>query len=434
MSTLRNGRFASRAAALRTRGTRGRGHPCQAGFSARFSALALVVMAMGVAPGYAAPPQACFAPDSLPVRAGDPSPVKGNHAFDRSDAAHTLAPFAPVPTHLRGAIRRVEVPKGQKLIALTFDLCEQPGEIAGYDGAIIDYLRAEGIKATLFVGGKWMKSHDERARQLIADPLFEIANHGWAHRNLRLIAGDALRQEIEGPQRAYEMARSKLAAAQCLPPGAGSSSRPAPARMGLFRFPYGACNQAALDAVNDAGLLAIQWDLSTGDPSPSQGAQAIAETIVRQARPGSIVIAHANGRGFHTAAALPLAIPKLRAAGYRFVTVGELLAAGRPVVEPRCYDSRPGDTDRYDHPLGLAVGKRPGGAPARSAAAAETTEILPWAAAAAPAGRAQPQQPPPRRRVTDPQRPAASPQAAAQPQPEPVKQPASSGWFKWPWQ
>ena len=32
-----------------------------------------------------------------------------------------------------------------------------------------------------------------------------------------------------------------------------------------------------------------------------------------------------------------------------FVTVSELLAAGRPVVEPICYDSRPGDTDRYDN-------------------------------------------------------------------------------------
>ncbi len=66
--------------------------------------------------------------------------------------------FAPVPDALRGAIRRVELPKGRKLVALTFDLCEQPGEIAGYDGAVIDYLRAKTIKATLFAGGKWMRS------------------------------------------------------------------------------------------------------------------------------------------------------------------------------------------------------------------------------------------------------------------------------------
>jgi hypothetical protein len=37
--------------------------------------------------------------------------------------------------------------------------------------------------------------------------------------------------------------------------------------------------------------------------------------------------------------------------GFEFVTVSELMAAGKPVVSPDCYDSRPGDTNRYDHPL-----------------------------------------------------------------------------------
>lgn len=328
--------------------------------------------------------------------------MKGNRSFDKSDAPQTLATFSPIAPPLRGAIRRVDLPKGRKLIALTLDLCEQPGEVAGYDGAIIDYLRASGIKATLFVGGKWIKSHDERARQLIADPLFEVANHGWAHHNLRLLQGAALQQEIEGPQRAYEAALAKLTAAQCLPPSAAR-----PARMGLFRFPYGACNAASLDAVNDAGLLAIQWDLSTGDPSPSQAAAAIADTMVRHARPGSIVIAHANGRGFHTAAALPLAIPKLKAAGYEFVTVSELLAAGKPVIEPRCYDSKPGDTDRYDHPLGLAVAKKPGNTRAAGSFAPLPGEVLPWATTAKPAADAPAQSA--MRKRTKPQ-PAAEPE------------------------
>ena len=58
-----------------------------------------------------------------------------------------------------GVIRRVVLPDKRKLIALTFDLCEQPGEVAGYDGAIVDYLRKEHIKATFFAGGKWLRSH-----------------------------------------------------------------------------------------------------------------------------------------------------------------------------------------------------------------------------------------------------------------------------------
>lgn len=286
----------------------------------------------------------CWSPVDLAARPGEAQPVRITARQASRPPSGMPPPHAAATV---GAVRRVELPPGRKLVALTFDLCEQNGEIAGYDGAIIDYLRRERVKATLFAGGKWLLSHSDRARQLMTDPLFEIANHGWAHRNLRLLSGAALEQEIAGPQSAYEIQRAELAKARCMAPAAGQMAAIAP-RMELFRFPYGACSPAALEAVARQGLLAIQWDVSTGDPAPSQSARAIADIMVRRARPGSIIIAHANGRGFNTAAALPMAIPKLRAMGFEFVTVGELIAAGRPVVEQRCYDSRPGDTDRYD--------------------------------------------------------------------------------------
>lgn len=315
-------------------------------------------------------------PAELSAKPGEERPVKGDRRYDALEPVRTLAAFSPVPPELRGAIRRVELPKGRKLVALTFDLCEQPGEIAGYDGAIFDYLRANGIKATLFTGGKWMRSHPERFTQILTDPLFEMANHGAAHRNLRLLSGAALTAEIAGPQRAYEAIRSTVTAStnpnQCVAQAAAK----APGRMSLFRFPYGACNDAAMAAVNDAGLLAIQWDVSTGDPSPGTTAQMIANEMIKNVRPGSIVISHANGRGYHTAAGLPLAIPKLIAAGYQFVTVSELLAAGKPVVVPTCYNAKPGDTDRYDHPLGL-VAKASGRSKSPSAEVAGG-ELLPW--------------------------------------------------------
>ena len=110
-----------------------------------------------------------------------------------------------------------------------------------------------------------------------------------------------------------------------------------------------------MKAVNDAGLLAIQWDVSTGDPDPGTSATAIARNMVKRAKPGSILIAHANGRGWNTHAALPIALAALKKEGYEFVTVSELLAAGTPVISQTCYDSNPGDTDRYDNLLGLAA-------------------------------------------------------------------------------
>jgi peptidoglycan-N-acetylglucosamine deacetylase len=282
---------------------------------------------------------------------GEQQPVKGvpgSHQLPPTTA--TLA-SSPVPANRRGAVRRVKLPPGKKLIALTLDLCESGGEVSGYDAAIIDYLRASNTKATLFAGGKWMTSHPGRTQQLMVDPLFEMANHGWAHRNARALTGSALLDEIMGPQRAYESLRAELSQAKCVA-GTSPGLPGVPQRIGLFRFPFGACHAPSLAAVNDQGLLAIQWDVSTGDPSPATSAAQIAQAMISQTKPGSIIIAHANGRGYHTAAGLPLAIPKLRAMGYEFVTVSELLAAGEPVIVDTCYDSRPGDTDKYDFLFG----------------------------------------------------------------------------------
>lgn len=267
--------------------------------------------------------------------------------------ARSLQPFTPVEPVRRGAIRRVDLkPGSRKLIALTFDLCEHSGEIAGYDGAIIDYLRERQIKATIFAGGKWMMSHAERTQQMMAHPLFELANHGWTHRNVRLLDKAALVDEIVKPQAAYEEMRVRLAARQCVK-GHESNMSAIPRRMGLYRFPFGACHAEALKAAGEAGLLPIQWDVSSGDPAPVPAA-AMTASILRAVRPGSIVLFHANGRGAHTAEALPLLLPKLKAQGYEFVTVTELLAAGKPVITQTCYDSKPGDTDKYDRLLGAA--------------------------------------------------------------------------------
>ena len=290
---------------------------------------------------------ACFAPQQLAKKSGEDRPRRGIRKFDRTPKIGELAEALTIPDGLRGAIRRVKITDGRKLVALTLDLCESTGEVSGYDGAIFDYLRAQKIKATIFVGGKWMRSHGERSQQLVLDPLFEIGNHAEAHRNLRMLSGKYLQREILGPQQSYEAVRSGLLQKQCVK-DASDGLVHVPRRMGLFRFPFGACNPVALKAVHDQGLLAIQWDVSTGDPTPGQSARRMVSHVVRRTRPGSIIIAHANGRGHNTAAALPLLISKLKTKGYQFVTVSELLSSGTPEIARTCYDSRPGDTDRYD--------------------------------------------------------------------------------------
>ncbi|HXY89377.1 MAG TPA: polysaccharide deacetylase family protein, partial [Xanthobacteraceae bacterium] len=259
------------------------------------------------------------------------------------------AEFSPITATPRGVVRRVKLPPGKKLVAFTFDLCETRYEVAGYQGGIVDYLRENNVKATFFAGGKWLLTHRERAEQLMSDPLFEIANHGWEHRNLRLLSGATLKAEIESADLAYEEVRAGLAAKQCVARDATPAGERAPARMRYLRFPYGACNPASLAAVADDGLVPIQWDVAAGDPAPGASAAWMARYVLAAVQPGSIIIFHANGRGWHTEAALPRIVSELKAEGYEFVTIAELLAAGEPEIAASCFNQRPGDTNIYDH-------------------------------------------------------------------------------------
>jgi len=270
---------------------------------------------------------ACWSQQALAGSAGDRIIYRGRHPWVPPPPALFVQAakerLAPLPPELRGSIRYVvATSKSARLVALTFDLCETGWDIAGYDAGIVNYLRAHRIPATFFAGGKWMATHSDKAKQLMADPLFEVGNHTWT-----------------------QLTRSPCAAAAG--PAAVAAIPPVPR---VFRFPYGVCGAASLGAVASAGLAAIQWSIVTGDPAPHQGARSIAAAVLRGVRPGrgSIIVAHANGRGWHTAEALPLFVPELLRRGYRFVTVSELLASGRPVSVGECYELRPGDNVRYN--------------------------------------------------------------------------------------
>ena len=323
--------------------------------SSALIALAMVVFALPAMAAPATSPQAiCWAADDLAANPEERSPHKLNGSPDTKPVKRELAAFSPVPEDKMGSIRRVKLRGDRKLIALTFDLCEEKGVVTGYDGAIVDTLRQNHVKATFFAGGKWLLDHDERAQQLMSDPLFEIGNHSWSHANVRRLSTEATVNEVRNAQAAYESERDNLSARQCLA-GNETALKRVPPRINLFRFPYGACNPGALQTVAEQGLLAIQWDVAMADPVLMQTGDRIVKTVLAKVKPGSIIIGHANGRGVHTNDALPVLIPKLKALGYEFVTVSELLAAGEPEITQECYDEKPGDVDRYDKPKAAAL-------------------------------------------------------------------------------
>ena len=293
---------------------------------------------------------ACWTKDQL--RGNDTDRLIHKQPADRSPPFHVIPAHQPIPlaARLQGSIRTIVPDPDKKLVALTFDLCEAANEKAGYEANIVNYLRDHNIAATFYAGGKWMRSHPDKTKQLMADPLFEIGNHSCTHGNLRQLTGEKMQTQVLWTQAEYEdiwqslkddLPRCGLSVAEMdhIPPIPLS-----------FRYPYGACSAESLNFMETYGLPSIQWNIVTADPGKQQTAQAIANTILQGIKPGSIIVAHANGRGWHTAEALPQFIPQLQEQGYRFVTVSQLIAEGKSVeAASTCYELSPGDNFRYDH-------------------------------------------------------------------------------------
>ena len=58
------------------------------------------------------------------------------------------------------------------------------------------------------------------------------------------------------------------------------------------------------------GLKAIQWDVSSGDPWIGQTPERMTKAVLDSVKPGSIVLFHANGRGWHTSRPFEPSFPR----------------------------------------------------------------------------------------------------------------------------
>lgn len=102
----------------------------------------------------------------------------------------------------------------------------------------------------------------------------------------------------------------------------------------VFRPPYGDYDGEVLRTAASLGLATILWEVDPSDYT-LPGVSAIEQRVLAQVRPGAIVLSHdGGGPREQTLAAYPYIIRALRARGYRFVTVPELL--GFKEVYRRC--------------------------------------------------------------------------------------------------
>jgi peptidoglycan/xylan/chitin deacetylase (PgdA/CDA1 family) len=190
-------------------------------------------------------------------------------------------------------------------VALTFDLCQKPELPSWFDQGIVDVLTQYNAPATFFMGGDWMRTHVEETLLLASNPNFEMGNHSWSHPDLPGLSEVQISNEIIRTQNLlYQLT--------------GRQGK-------LFRLPAGKYDDLTLSVIAWNGLYTIQWDVDTGDPDPTIDAERMNGAVSERVQNGSIILMHANGRGWHTAEALPEMIEYLRRQGYTLVTVSQIL-------------------------------------------------------------------------------------------------------------
>lgn len=190
-------------------------------------------------------------------------------------------------------------------IAMTFD----DGPSAKLTPELLDILAAHHIHATFFVIGKNVIDHPEILQRAVREG-HEIGNHSWSHPSLGKMRDDKVRVELQKTDDAIK---------------AAIGTRPV-----LMRPPYGSITARQKQWIHaEFGYRTILWDVDPLDWK-RPGSAVVTSRIVRETRPGSIVLSHDIHPG--TIKAMPATFDQLQEKGFKFVTVSELIAMGKPMA------------------------------------------------------------------------------------------------------
>ena len=201
------------------------------------------------------------------------------------------------------------LPTNERVVALTFDACEQQRPVK-LDTGISDYLVAHRIPFTIFLSGRFVQDNADAVKALSALAFVELENHSWDHPNrMPLLSDEKVREEILKTD--AEIARLT---------GRGTA---------FFRFPAITYDARTLADAEALGFRVVHYRWEVGDPDRNETADRIVRETLEGTRPGDILIYHINGRGWHTAEALPRLIAGLQEKGYRFVLLKDYLTENR---------------------------------------------------------------------------------------------------------
>jgi cellulose synthase/poly-beta-1,6-N-acetylglucosamine synthase-like glycosyltransferase/peptidoglycan/xylan/chitin deacetylase (PgdA/CDA1 family)/spore germination protein YaaH len=203
-------------------------------------------------------------------------------------------------------------------VALTFD----DGPDPRYTPQILDALREAGVPATFFIVGANGELNPELLRREVAEG-HEIGNHTFTHPNISTISPTQFQLELSATQHllASAVGRHSL----------------------LFRPPYAVdAEPETIDQIRPIELAATQGYVVVGmqiDPGDWErpGVDEIVRRTVEEAErgEGNMILLHdSGGDRSQTVQAIPQIVAALRARGFQFVTIADLLGRRRDDVMP----------------------------------------------------------------------------------------------------
>ncbi|MCQ6563034.1 polysaccharide deacetylase family protein [Paenibacillus mendelii] len=188
-----------------------------------------------------------------------------------------------------------------KEIALTFDDW-------GYDFTvtkILDLLDVYKVKSTFFLRANGVEKNPNLAKA-IAEAGHDVANHTYSHPVITKLTPEQLQEEVV---KAHQIITEAIQQKPTM----------------LFRPPTGEIDDTAAKVVAATGYTTIAlYNVTALDWDVSHSADDIIRIITEKTENGSVILLHMLDH-IHTLEALPTVIKELRAKGYTFVTMSDML-------------------------------------------------------------------------------------------------------------